>query len=416
MITAKIALDTRYKSKTNLYPIVIRVRNGNQLRHVQTEHKIPKAAWNKTEVKKNYPGASSINADIANKLATVQTKIAEAIRLKVTDLDAIVKGEHEPAKMTFSEYVQIRAKHYYEAKKLKHVSRITHYLANLQECFGEKPPAYYTDAQRKDYYNKVSIPFELTMDDMRTFFTFLKSRNEINTVAFKFSKLAQLFNNAIKEKRTDAENVFEQYKVPTKPVHKEKLSKAEIEAIEALHIPPGTTNNVRNLFLFAYYCKGMRFEDCIRFKTKNIVKDRLIFPEIRKGYKRITVQLHPKLKQLIEPYLKNEPYLFPFLSEELARDKGIDTIAAEEERISKVESQNGIVNRHLKAIVAAAGIDKKIGFHNSRHSVAYNLKKEGVNINVIQDVLGHGTVAMTEKYLKALDDEAIDKEINKLYE
>lgn len=419
-MTAKLIIDIRYKRKDNLYPIAIAVRSAGQLLRLKTGYYIPKSAWNTktSEVKINYADADIINADIAKQLAAIKSKLVKAKSEEVTDLGIILNDKPAataPA-FLFSDYITLRAKQYYEARKLQHVKKITHYLYNLQECFGEKPPAAYTEQQRREYYNNIPIPFEMTMDDMRKFFVFLKERNEVNTVAFKFSKLAQLFNNAIKEKRTTADNVFEQFKVPTKPVHKEKLSKEEMAAIENLPLPPGSVNDVRNLFLFSYYCKGMRFEDCIRFKTKHVTKDRLIFPEIRKGYKRITVQLHPKLKQLIEPYLRNTPYLFPFLKEELTADKGIDTTAAEEERIRKVESQNVIVNRHLKAIIAAAGIDKAIGFHSSRHSFAYNLKKSGANMNVIQDSLGHSDAKVTARYLKALEDEIIDNEVNRLYE
>jgi integrase/recombinase XerD len=399
-MTAKLTLDTRYKSKSNLYPVVIRVRSGNQLRQVQTGYKVPKAAWNKTEIKKSYPDAAALNDDIIKKLSAVTTKLIEATRKGIEDIDIALQDENEKRKLFFSDYITARAKQYLEVKKIRHAKRILRYLLSMQQCFG-----------------KEDIPFELTTDDMRTFHTYLQRKeNHTNTIADKFKKIAHLFGCAIREKKTTADNVFADYKVLKKPVHKEKLTKEEITAIEQVVLPKGSINDARNFFLFSYYCKGMRFEDCLRFKTRNIINDRLIFPEIRKGYKRITVQLHPKLKALIEPYRSNQPYLFPFLKKELMIDSGIATEAAERERISKIDSQNVTVNRNLKTVAAAAGIEKLVTMHISRHSVAYNLKKEGVNINIIQDALGHSSSDITQVYLKSLDDETIDKEINKLYE
>lgn len=418
-MTAKLTLDTRYASKAGLYPIVVRVRSGNQQRHVKTGYKIPKVAWNKTEVKRSYPNASSINASIADTMAAVKTKMIEASRKGIEDLDLMLKGETEEAPMLFSQYIESRAKQYDEEKKLKHALKLRRLNLYLQQCFTPSPvPLLYTEKQKEAFYRQVPVPFTLTLEDVRKLNIFLKNAgNGANTINHKMGKLRQLFNNARAEGKTDAINPFMQFHAPTKPVHKEKLNKEEVKLIEEVALPDGKLNDVRNFFLFSYYCKGMRFEDCLRFKTAYIIKDRLIFPEVRKGNDRITVDMHPRLKALIAPYRHNEPYLFPFLKEELLIDKtGTITEEGEKERLSKVEGQNTIINRYLKTIIAACGIDKKISMHNSRHSFAQNLKDSGAHLNVIQDALAHSTQAVTERYLKSLDDRRIDKEVNKLYE
>jgi integrase len=421
-MTAKIVLDTRYKRKDNEYPIVIRVRSGEQLRHVNSGYHIPKAAWKGNEVKGNYKDADIINAKVASLLAEVKSKLVKAKADNVDNLDIVLEGKpkkEEKQVLLFSDYIQERAKHFIAEKKIKHAKRILVYLYNLQECFNPDPlPNNITEGQQRGIISNVPISFALTTDDLRKFSAFLKNRNKVNTVAFKFSKLSQLFSNAIKEKKTHADNPFESFKIPMTKVHKAKLTEAEIAAIEKVSLPAGSLNDARNLFLFSYYCKGMRFEDCVRIKQKDIIEGRIVFKEIRKGKKTITVQLHPKLQALIKQYINNDtPYLLPFLKQELLIDKtGKLTEEAERERMSKVESQDSIVNRNLKVVAAAAGIDKVLTAHIARHSVAYNLKKKGVNVNVIKDILGHSSSEITERYLKELDDEIIDYEVNKLYE
>jgi site-specific recombinase XerC len=43
------------------------------------------------------------------------------------------------------------------------------------------------------------------------------------------------------------------------------------------------------------------------------------------------------------------------------------------------------------------------------------MKKKSDNIHVIKEALGHSKSSTTEQYLQSLDDEFIDKEIDKLY-
>lgn len=60
-------------------------------------------------------------------------------------------------------------------------------------------------------------------------------------------------------------------------------------------------------------------------------------------------------------------------------------------------------NQQLKKWVKAAGINKKISWHCSRHSFAVNLLSNGANIKTVADLMGHSSITMTEKYLHVVD-------------
>jgi site-specific recombinase XerD len=401
-MTAKLVLDTRYKSKDNLYPICIRIRSGKQLKQCSTGYRIPEKGWNNGEVKRSIRDADIINTGIAKQLSEIRTRLTRAKNEDLHDLDSILSDKPAAPALLLSDYLFSRAQQYEDIHKVKHAKKLRLWIRNLQECLGKK-----------------DIPFNLTADDMRSLQAYLKKMgNDTNTIHKKFQLLGCLFNNAIAEGKTNAVNAFKNFKAPTKPVHKDKLTKKEIAALETLTLPDGILNDSRNLFLFSYYCKGMRFEDCIRIQKDDIINDRIVFREIRKGHGQITAKLHSKLKALIHPYIESDtPYLFPFLKKELMLDQGLQqTEESEKERLSKVEAQNVIMNRSLKVIAAAAGIKTELSAHISRHSFAQHLKEAKVHVNVIKDALGHSSVAVTERYLKALDDAAIDEDVNQIYE
>ncbi len=81
-------------------------------------------------------------------------------------------------------------------------------------------------------------------------------------------------------------------------------------------------------------------------------------------------------------------------------------------KLSK-DPRTGIVRRHhvlesglqkaVKRAVERAGIMKRIGCHTFRHSFATHLLENGVNIRVIQELMGHANVKTTEIYTHVME-------------
>jgi site-specific recombinase XerD len=59
--------------------------------------------------------------------------------------------------------------------------------------------------------------------------------------------------------------------------------------------------------------------------------------------------------------------------------------------------------RHLLPRLAKrAGIEKRVHAHGLRHAYAIELEREGATLSTIRDLLGHSSVAVTDRYLRRL--------------
>jgi integrase/recombinase XerD len=410
MPTVKAFLDTRYKSKDNTFPVTVRVSHGSQTpRDFPTGWKIEEKFWNEDEreVKSKHPESSIINGRIAELVNQAKSYFAECqLKNRPIKLDLIGKARQS---YNWNEYILRRADQY-GAKEMIIMERKARRCDRELRVFNT-PGLTYADLMEDERLKRPLRGNTIYMDDitpdlLRRFEAFLvKQGNVNNTRAKKFEFLGNWYQDAIKEKMVDGPNHFRAYKIQEKPVKKEKLTEAEVKAIEDLQLQLGAVNDARNLWLFSYYCKGIRFESCITCKC-NAIQNGRVFVHMNKGEKHISIKIHPRLRAIIDYYQGNSEFLFPYIKE---------LPAGRKEYLKIIDSRNVIVNRNLKIVAELAGIKTKITFHIARHSFASHLKDNSDNIHVIKEALGHSDSRTTEIYLKALGDERLDKEMDKLY-
>jgi integrase/recombinase XerD len=374
--------DTRTTRKNNLYPIFVRISHGKHQRLIPSGYRVEKKYWNNKVIK--HPDAHIINSKIADIVSNAQSYYSECLRHnRPVNINLIGTGS---ASQSFNKYLLHRAKQYREKNQIITARKVERSVKELELCFGGD---IYFDA--------------ITQDHLRTLETWqIKQHNADNTRADKFEKFGQYFQHAKDEGLATIPNPFHKYKIVRKPVKREKLTPQEIEALENLECR-GEVNNARNLFLFSYYCKGQRFESCIMAQRSDIKNGRIYF-KTNKGEKFLSVKIHAKLQAIIDQY--DSKFIFPYV-DHLPKD--------ERERIKMVDTLNVMVNRSLRIAAGIAGIEKPCTMHIARHSFASHLKSVTGNINIIQEALGHSKQSTTARYLKELDDEVLDSEIEKLY-
>jgi len=190
------------------------------------------------------------------------------------------------------------------------------------------------------------------------------------------------------------------------------------------------------------YGSGLRLMECIRLRIQDLDFERstLYVRSAKGGKDRVTVlpksvqadlQIHvDKAKRLHdedllhgygEAYLPGAlerkyrnaarefrwQYLFP--SKKLSRDPRTDTLR----RHHVLESG---LQKAVKTAADRAGIMKRVGCHTFRHSFATHMLENGVNIRVVQELMGHADVKTTEIYTHVMnkDIEAVTSPLDML--
>lgn len=145
-------------------------------------------------------------------------------------------------------------------------------------------------------------------------------------------------------------------------------------------------DNVRHRTAFAtIYAAGLRVSEAVALTVHDIDSARMVI-HVRhaKGRRDRYVMLSDQLLSLLRSYWKiDRPahWLFP---------------GANPERPITARQ----LERVCRQAAAAAGLDKKVTVHTLRHCFATHLLEQGVDIRVIQDLLGHRHINATSRYAR----------------
>lgn len=250
-----------------------------------------------------------------------------------------------------------------------------------------------------------------------------------NTISKHLRCLRAILNKAISEKLMKPEdNPFHTYKIREIKVVKEKLSANEIKALEDVDLAEYSLPwHARNAFLLSFYCAGIRAGDVIQLRWNNITPEGRLVYRMGKNSKLKDVLLVPQAKAILEKYakegIKPNDYIFPYLDNRAKYAK----YAAEDEKASmplplkeqlfrEVNAREVSLNNQLRKAAAAAGIEKHISFHISRHTFAKQAKLAGTDNELLKDLMAHSSLATTERYMKDFDTSREDKALEDIFE
>ncbi len=220
-------------------------------------------------------------------------------------------------------------------------------------------------------------PELITADEVRQYQITLIDRGldpqtvNINSASLRFFFLTTLGNNW---PSNFVPNMKKKRKLP------KVLSQDEVVALI------NATDNLKHKTIFmAMYAGGLRVSEAIKLKTSAIDSKRMIFTVVGKGGKERNVMLSPALLDAFRRYWvarKNEDkriFLFP----SPGGGAGYSSTSA---------------RRGFREAKERAGIKKPGGSHLMRHSFATHLMEMGVELRVIQLLLGHALISSTTIY------------------
>ncbi|MHA2294888.1 MAG: site-specific tyrosine recombinase/integron integrase [Candidatus Hodarchaeales archaeon] len=218
--------------------------------------------------------------------------------------------------------------------------------------------------------------------DIRRFLKHLKQdRGYSNTsVHRKICSIRSLFKFLEKEKVVDHNPAAS---IETPKVPKSLPKTVTVEEVKKLL---DSTENLRNrLILLLLYSTGLRVSELANLSVDDVQFDEELIKVVRgKGSKDRVVPLNINVATLLKKYI------------EQTTNSRRDNSAF----INKYGS--GLTPRSIQRIVKGckerAGLDKKVTPHVLRHAFATHLIEGGVDIRLIQELLGHSSLSTTQIY------------------
>lgn len=237
---------------------------------------------------------------------------------------------------------------------------------------------------RKSYLEKMRCfvrhfmrpPDQLAAEEVKQYQLFLTQDRRVKWSTFNVHVCAiRFFYREVLKVEWDVEHIPYQRTGKRLP---EILSGAEV-----VGLLDAVANRKHRAILMTLYAAGLRVSEAVHLRLSDIDSQRMMIRvDQGKGRKARYVMLSPKLLHSLRCYwLESRPtlWLFP---------------GADPSRPLTRESVEKFFARARKK----AGIRKRVSPHSLRHSFATHLLERGVNIRIIQRLLGHRSLRSTEIY------------------
>jgi site-specific recombinase XerD len=168
---------------------------------------------------------------------------------------------------------------------------------------------------------------------------------------------------------------------------REKILPGVLSQKEALALIEAPKNQKHRMILTLTYVTGVRRNELIHIRLKDIDRGRKLIRIQGKGNKQREVALSQNLLNELEYYYRSyKPAVFLF----------------EGRHSGKPYSAASMANV-VKSAARKAGIKKNVSPHILRHSFATHMLERGVNLRRLQQLLGHSSLKTTSVYLHLAD-------------
>lgn len=414
MPTFTITLRKDHKTKDKIYPIVITIYDGDRKERHPIGWKVPERNWSDEEKKVtgDHADKKKINLVIESKIGELKQRIAQS-QINKMKLPIGQIFNQAKAKDSFPGYLEFRAHQLFKEGKISIEQKIIDLADDIRRCLGE------LNISDIDKHSVSRFRLWLLNKGSHDKNGLKLRANKDVTIKKKFAYCSRFFQELIKDGKVTGPDPFDNQVFKIVKAKKVKLTLKEIDLLGKVELKNINHQLARDMFLFSYYCKGIRFENCATMQKKWIRNGRLNY-QINKGLKHLSVKIHSKLQDIIDKYQGADPlFIFPlFTGDNRKTVVGyLKTPTNESKKAYKkvINDRNTVINEWLWKAAIKAEINSDISMHTARHSFAFHLKKLNTSIHAIKESLGHSTTQQTETYLADLEDDIVDSEVEKLY-
>ena len=375
--------------KSGETPIMLRITIQGQLAEMQLKRTVKPELW--SQAKERCTGKDSKSVEVNRYLESVKLRLYE-IHRTLEDENKLINpieikrrflGLDEKHKMFF----EVFQEHNDKCRELigKDYAKVT--ISRFDTCL-----KYFKEMLLKQYHLK-DIPMkEINNAIIQNYIHFLKSKKNLqeNTVIRYMKVVKKITNMALANNWID-KNPFMNIHFHEQEVHKEFLTKEELEILRTKVFNVPRLELVRDIFLFQCWT-GLAFIDVSELKPEHLVTDNQGNVWIRKARQKTKVMCNIPLLDI--PLAILDKY------------KG-------GEKLLPIQDPADI-NKYLKDIAILCGINKRICFHTSRHTFASTITlANNISLEVVSKMLGHTNTRMTAHYAKLID-KCIGEQMDKL--
>ncbi len=241
----------------------------------------------------------------------------------------------------------------------------------------------------------------VTTEDIEQYIKYLNGKYAENSIHRKYSSIKSCF------KYLNGHEVINNYPFANIKLKKQskKLPKA-LNQQQVLKILNSLNNNdkysSRDQVMFELlYSTGMRISELINVKIGDVNLEERMVKVIGKGSKERYVPFGPTTAECIKIYLDTYRHTFSQRSEYLLVNKQGGQITR--------QGCSKIIKKYGKII----GIES-LSAHMFRHSIATHLLNNGMDLKIVQEILGHSDITTTQIYTHIAKDK-INQEYQKYH-
>lgn len=379
---------SKQKTRGGPVPIYLRITKSRKTSFISTGIKVKPSFWNadRQEISASHELATALNKRLKRWVVDAQNEV-----LKGKSAEAVKKALVGSAG-DFVRYAEAYIERLRTHKQFWEVRKYEVLLRKCKACLGKEIKWEHLDKS--------------TLDKFESYLRTVRG-NGPNTIRKEISRLRRLCNQAIKDgELAPHDDPFIRYDLPKgQRVEKRKLSISDIQSLAELDLVDSPRLRLsRDAFLLSYYGGGIRFGDLCVLKNRNILKGRVEYRAMKTG-KLISVPLPEPAIHIISQYgneSRQDDYLLPLLKR--------GGLGSDIDIRREISSANAIANKNLKALAERAGMPSEgLSTHVARHSFADLARRVSGDIHAIMQTLGHSDINVTQGYLTSLDNDAVDR-------